>query len=506
MKRIAPALALLMLIVPLFVLTAQDDTKEELKRTYARDSRAVESRIVFSRDAFVKGKQVIPISAEMLAGFEPDYVEFFLDGKLVFLDTEAPFEAEIDTGERTAKRSFLVIASKETYTPRMVVARKEAGLENPEGESGVEVADSFEIIITDPQDGNYVIGRSPITVEAVFEDEATLESVQIYVDGQLVTTLTEAPWEYVYNFGRGFSGRTVRVVAFDSYGRRAEASVDTPPLEESTFYVQSRVITLDVTAADDQGRLIGGLTQEDFEVYDNGEQVDIRFFSTEERPIWVAVLIDTSGSMRGGKIRRSIYAAQQFIGQLKEADHASFYTFGPDVREISKFTNDFPGLIDTIGRVNAIRDALTPINDGLYGAIQSFEDKPGRKAIVVISDGADTASAATADMVNEAAKRNNIRIYSIGIMGLGGGGGMSNDPATWLLKGLGDVTGGAAYFPYSSSEFLRVFSTIATELRSSYTLGYNAPEASGNDWRTIRVELKDGGEARTKEGYYPDEY
>jgi Ca-activated chloride channel family protein len=503
-KKIALLIAAIMFILPLACLIAQDKGEEEsAKLTYARDSRAIESRIVFKRETFVRGEQVIPISKQMLAGFEPDYVEFYLDGVLVHLDSEPPFEATIDTGEKTAKRSFIAIATKETKIFTATSAMENQG----EAISEKAIADSFEILITSPIDGNYVIGRTPITVEPEFTDDARLVSVQIYVDGTLVTTLTEAPWEYVYNFGRGFNGRTVRVVAFDDYGRRAEDSIETPPLEASTFYVQSRVVTLDVTATDSAGRFLGGLTKDDFKVYDNGEEQEVRFFSTEERPLHVAVLIDTSGSMIGGKIRRSIFAAQQFISQLKEADHASVYTFGPDARLISEWTNDFEALIDKVGRINAIRDALTPLNDALYQSMESFKDKPGRKAIIVISDGADTASGTTPDMVNNAAKRANVRIYPIAIQGIGSGGrGMSDDPSTWLMRGLADVTGGAAFFPYSSSEFLRVFTTITNELRSSYTIGYNAPKADSNDWRKVKVEIEGGGEARTKEGYYPDEY
>jgi len=512
-------IAVLITVVMGFLpLIAQDDAQEEestpLKVSYARNMLELDSRIVFSRTAFVKGVQSIPISDELLAGFKPDYVEFFLDGELVHLDREAPWQADIDTGSSTARRSFMVIASREVVRkiePQQAVNADGSISADSSGTasgSGTieQLAETFEVVITTPAEGNYVIGRSPVVVDAYFEDSGVLESVQIYIDNQLVATLTEAPWEHIHNFGRSFNGRTIRVVAFDNYGRKAETSRTTPPLEQSTFYVQSRVVTLDVTAFDEAGRLVGGLQQEDFTVYDNGEPVDIRFFSTEERPIWVAILVDTSGSMRGAKIRRSLFAAQQFISQLKEVDHASFYTFGPEVTLVSEFTNNFPRLIDEISRLNAIRNAMTPINDGIYTAMETFADKAGRKAIIVISDGADTASVSTPDMVHEMAKRMGIRIYSIGIEGLGGSGGMSNNPADWLLRGLADVTGGAAYFPFGNSEFLSIFTTITTELRSTYTIGYTPPENTGNDWRTVRVEIEGGGKARTKEGYYPDEY
>ena len=482
-------------------LMAQD--QNDLKVRYAKGTREIESRVLLHQTPTTRGVQTIKITEALLQGFKPDYVEFLLNGELVFIDTAPPFEAKIDTGNRIKKHDFLVLGFKEKSLKPQKIVDEKSGKVLPEK----QLADSFEINIINPTQGGYVVGRTPIEVQAEFKDDSRLESVQIYVDGKLVHTMTQEPWTYIYDFGRSFNARRISVVAYDVFGRKATAAVQTSELERSTVFLETRVVTLDITATDDRGKFLGGLKAEDFEVYDNGQLQNIQYFSTEERPIWVAILIDTSGSMHGGKIRRSVFAAQQFVSQLKPQDHAMVMTFGPDAAVVSEFTNDFDTLIDDIGKVDAIRDALTPMHQALYQAMEQFKDRVGRRAIIVISDGADTASAITPDQVHEAAKHADVRIYPIAIQGMGMASGRSfnDDPSAYVMRGLADVTGGDSYFPLSSSEFLRIFKTIAEELRSQYSVGYKAPESRGNAWREIEVKIKNGGIARTKKGYYPED-
>lgn len=500
-RKITAFLILAAILLGSISLMAQD--QKELKIRYAKGTRQVQSKVLLHQTATTRGVQEIKINEAMLQGFEPDYVEFLLNGELVHIDNEAPFEAKIDTGSRIKKHDFLVLGFKEKDLKPEKIVDEKTGKTLPKQ----AMADSFEIHLINPTQGGYVVGRTPIEVKAEFKDDSQLESVQVYVDGELIHTMTSEPWTYIHDFGRSFNARRISVVAFDVFGRKATAAVQTSQLEKSTVFLETRVVTLDITATDDKGKFLGGLKEDDFEVYDNGELQDIQYFSTEERPIWVAILIDTSGSMHGGKIRRSVFAAQQFVSQLKPRDHAMVMTFGPDASVVSEFTNDFDTLIDEIGKVNAIRDALTPMHKALYQAMEQFKGRIGRRAIIVISDGADTASGITPDQVHEAAKHADVRIYPIAIQGMGVASSRSfnDDPSAYVMRGLADVTGGESYFPLSSSEFLRMFRTIAEELRSQYSVGYKAPKSDGNKWREIEVKIKDGGIARTKQGYYPND-
>ena len=465
---------------------------------YAKGTRELESRIIVQTERYLKGVQNLLVTTELLSGFEPDYVEFYLDGKLAAIDSEPPFEASIDVGAFTARHSILIIANRE---------RQIATAQEKPAESRPQATGSFKIVITNPLAGNYVVGRTPITVEAEFEDDARLEAVQFYVDDELVGTVGQEPFELIHDFGRKFNERRVSVVAVDNLGRQATAVVATAPLERSTFFIEANVVSLDVIVTDDRGKLVGNLQKENFRVFEDGAEQEIRYFSSEERPLWVGVLIDTSGSMQGAKIRRSVFAAQQFISQMKPADNAMIVTFGPAVNILNEFSSDFDAMIDSIGGIQVQLRSPTPLNQAMFDSLQYFKDRVGRRAMIVISDGADTASRMGPDAVHEAAREADVRIYGIGIreMGMSGGLGRMDDPAAILLRGIADVTGGDSYFPTSTSEFLGIFQTIAAELRAQYSIGYVPPAAEGNKWRSIEVKLdRRGFKARTKKGYYPE--
>jgi Ca-activated chloride channel family protein len=498
-KLFPAALVAVLALILILPLSAQDAGQQEAGKRYARGSRELQSRILVQTERYLKGLQRLQVTDELLAGFQPDYIEFYIDGELKAIDSEPPYEASIDVGAYTAKHSILIVAVRE-----IAVETAQQTAETAQAAGG-----TFKLTITNPREGTYVLGRTPISVEAEFEEEgARLETVQFFVDDEPVGTASQEPWELVYDFGRQFNGRRISVIALDNLGRRAEAALTTAPLERSAYYIETRVVTLDVIVTDDRGKLVGQLTKDDFQVLEDGAEQEIRYFSSEERPIWVAILIDTSGSMEGAKIRRSVFAAQQFINQLKPADHAMVVTFGPEVDVVSEFTNDYDKLLDKVGGITAIREALTPLNQSLYDTMEQFKDRIGRRAIIVISDGADTASKIGPDKVDEAAKSADVRIYGIGIRQVGAEGrlGEMDDPGVYLLRGLADTTGGDSYFPTSTSEFLGIFSTIAAELRSQYSMGYVPPAGDEERYRKIDVKLKKKGLiARTRKGYYPNE-
>lgn len=491
--------AIITLAVSFYPLHAQEEQEQTAIR-YAGGARELESRILVHAERYLKGKQTLKVSPELIGDYLPDYVEFYLDGELVAIDPEPPFETTLDLGAYTKKRTILIIATSDRALKTVRSKPSEQPVTATEG--------TFSVAITNPAEGTYVVGRTPIIVEVEFEDEASLEAVQFYVDGELVGTDDAEPWEFIHDFGRKFNGRKVSVIALDNLGRQASTEITTAPLEQSDFYLRANVVSLDVIVTDSRGKLVGQLAKDDFSVFEDGAEQEIRYFSSEERPLWVAILVDTSGSMRGAKIRRSVFAAQQFISQLKPADHAMVVTFGPEVKLVSEFTSDFDSLSEETGKVAAVHRAMTPLNQAMFNTLEHFKEKVGRLAMIVISDGADTASSATPDQVEEAAKKTGVRIYSIGIreMGMEGGMGRLDDPAAILLRGVADITGGDSYFPTSTSEFLNIFQVITAELRSQYSVGYAAPPGDGDKWRAVEVKMKKRGlRARTKQGYYPNE-
>jgi Ca-activated chloride channel family protein len=365
----------------------------------------------------------------------------------------------------------------------------------------------LKIRITSPREGEFVFGLRQITTEHWSVDEAVLVSLKFYIDEEFVGEATGEPWSIRYDFGRGKETRRIKVVAADSAGRAAEHEIEVKSLTPEDLYIESALVTLDVTVTDERGKLVGGLQAEEFEVYEEGRLVQVCCFSASEQPLRVAVLIDTSESMRGEKIVRAIEAAQQIVRKLGAADQVSVVTFGPTVRTLSGFTGDFPAVLKRIERIKAFIGARTPLKRAMYTTISSFEGLEGRKAMIVLSDGSDTASSEGPEAVLEHAKGGDVKIYTVGLPD------PNTDSTFWtekteaarLLRETALLTGGTFSLPAGTDELPALLESILRELRSQYSIGYVPPEGGGNEWRQVRVEVKRPGlTARTKGGYYPD--
>jgi Ca-activated chloride channel family protein len=364
------------------------------------------------------------------------------------------------------------------------------------------------IRIVNPAADIYLYGRVPITVEPAPDIRAAIAEMRFYVDGKEAGVLTQEPWELIYDFGDEGRARAIRVVARDAAGQSWEAGILTAPPPESDFLLGATSVSLDVTVTDGRGKLVAGLTRDDFEVYEDGRRVEISHFSAEEKPLLVCLVLDTSGSMHGEKIERAVEASQRFVSRLKPADRAAVVVCGPAVRTYNDFTGDFKLLITRIGRLRARIGAGTPLKAAIYETIDSFEELAGRKAMIVISDGEDISTTLSPSDLDERARRADVKIYAIGLYETG------EDREKWLdsslsaklLRDIATLSGGRALFPESAAELPVIFDSVFDELRSQYSIGYSPPASRGDRWRSVEVKLTRAGlEARTRKGYYPRE-
>ena len=367
---------------------------------------------------------------------------------------------------------------------------------------------AFQLRFIYPTDGSVVFGRTSVSVGAVFTDGAQLSSVEFFLDGTSIGTVSAPPWQIRFDFGEKEMECRLTAVAVDSLGRRAEVGITIAPPLRGDYVSRVDAVLLDVAVTDRNGKLVPGLQQEDFELYENGRPVDVRYFSALERPLHVAIVLDTSGSMtEGGKIDNAREASLRFVSRLEPRDRIMVVTCGPWVRELCEFTSDFEWLERRLERVRARLGAGTPLKLAITKTLEAFDELDGRKAMLVISDGNDSAAAHSPKEILEAAKQADVKIYAIGMPA-------SNDnyeewleksKAAELLRDIAGLTGGRPFFPRSPAELPDVFSTIFDELRSQYSLGYSPSGKMDGRWRSIEVRLRPPGlVARTKQGYYAD--
>lgn len=507
------------------------------------------SRVLMDTQMTVRGERLIEVSDSLIGERTVNYVAFYVKGVLVAVDEIPPFKITWDFGPYTQK--VRVVAIGVTYlaeepdleralesVAKTAAAETAAAEGTPATESaatGPQEKITGTLRITSPTAEQYAYGVLTIRAETDLTPEQVLR-VDFLVNGRSAGSAEAPPYEVDHDFGRSFEPQQVRAVALLSDGGQLTAEMATTPLEGSDFFISTRLVTLEATVTDYRDRLVGDLKQENFRLFEDGKPQQISHFAVEERPIRVALLIDSSGSMsQRGKMSRAIQAAQGFLTFLKKGqDKAALIAFNDQVNELSGFSDDFGNLGTMIGRIKP--DGGTAIIDALDRVAPLFADETGRKAIVLVTDGIDEHSTTTIEAALEQVRSLGIKVYSIGIM--------DNDyftremqesyaerkplqgkrpdvdptdarkgersftrgekPGSILFEGLADETGGATFYPQKLEELPLMFARVADELRNMYSLGY-IPTNTVRDgkWREIEVETdRSGTSVRAKRGYY----
>ena len=256
------------------------------------------------------------------------------------------------------------------------------------------------------------------------------------------------------------------------------------------FEEVNRVI-LWVTVTDKSGELVGDLTKENFSVSEDGAPQTIRDFLLEDRPITMAIVLDSSGSMRDA-MPEVHQAAAGFVETLRPQDKALVIDFDDRVFLIQELTSDQALLKEAVTSTEAL--GSTALFDGLHAAFRKLRGIEGRKAIVLLSDGDDTSSQLAYNRILEEAKAQSVLIYGIGL----------GDVRKSVLKELAEMTGGRSFFVAKASQLAEVYRKIADELRRQYYLSYSTTNSKW-DGRFIKLEVKSKNpdwSVRARRGYF----
>src|SRR4029450_11359078 len=236
-----------------------------------------------------------------------------------------------------------------------------------------------------------------------------------------------------------------------------------PPAQGPTFKSGTQVVSLFVTVADATRRLVPGLTQEEFEVFDNEKPQPIIFFQNEVQPITVIVMLDTSGSMTL-TLDLLREAAEQFLIRLLPTDKARVGAFNDKIQFSSQFTNNRDQLVTEVKALDYGNG--TRLWDAVAASIDELKPVEGRRVVLVFTDGDDTSSKIGQGTVIERARADEVMIYAIGLESnyVGGPGGQRvrtrPDPG---LRKVADETGGGYFELKKSSELAPNLNKVAHE-------------------------------------------
>jgi Ca-activated chloride channel family protein len=280
------------------------------------------------------------------------------------------------------------------------------------------------------------------------------------------------------------------------------------------FRAATEMVALNVTVVDSHEQDVTGLTSQDFAVYDDGVPQQLNFFGSGDVPIDLAVVIDTSVSMRQ-RLPVVQRAAIRFVRVLRPIDRGAVIAFADRMRFLQPLTHDVGLLERAIAGTKAGGD--TALYSTLYVLLGELA-KAGRDArevrrpaIVVLTDGADTASVVTYEDVVELVRRTGVAVYPISIASSNSPGSLQNEgkdrtlnPIDEDLKRLAKESGGQAFFPLRLDELDRVYARVARELSTQYSLAYVPKRPShGGVFHNLLVQVISRGDAfpRTRLGY-----
>ena len=424
----------------------------------------------------------------IVTGSGIERVNFFVDGQQQFRRTRPPYTAELKLAKYPEEQ---IVRVEGLDADGEIVATDEIVINQQRG--------ALRVRITSPDRGGVAAGPVEATAMVVVPEERRVESVEFFVNDAVQATLDTPPWKTTVQVPEALGDQDISyltVVATLDDGSRAEEVrfLRVPDYfdEVDVDYVELYTTVLDGT------RPVLTAKQEDFTVLEDGRPQQLaRFELVEDRPLTVGLTLDVSGSMMES-LNEARRAAVGFLERVVTPSDQTFaVAFSSTPELLMPRTSDVGAVAETLERMRA--DGNTALHDAVVSSLYYFSGVRGRRALVLLSDGEDTASRLEFDEALEYARRSGVVIYSIGLnigrMQLGVRGSLNQ---------LAEATGGRSFFINRAEELNGVYDEIERELRSQYLLAYQPDRpATDEEFREVEVRMRGNLKARTIRGYYP---
>jgi Ca-activated chloride channel homolog len=265
------------------------------------------------------------------------------------------------------------------------------------------------------------------------------------------------------------------------------------PARAQQFRSGVNLVEVYASVTDAAGQPVRNLARDDFEILEGGEPQALSTFTAGDVPLSVAVALDRSFSMQGTRLTLSRAAARSFLEELRAADEAMIVAIGSQVEVLAPLSRDRQAQLAVVDRLDTF--GTTGLHDAIIRSIDAIQSATGRRALVLISDGDDKYSEASAAAALQRARESDVMVYPIAL-------GARRPP---LFAELSTLTGGRSYHLRDGKGLPDTLRNIARELREQYLLGYTPSRpilAGANEWRSITVRVKRPGvQVRARDGY-----
>jgi Ca-activated chloride channel family protein len=358
-----------------------------------------------------------------------------------------------------------------------------------------ETAEDVTVTITSPEADSYAAGT--VQLRAVITPGRRVKDIaraMFYVDGRLVCTVMEptrleCPWDA----GTQIREHVIRAVVELHGGIRAVTSMRTKGLDlAEAVRVEVTQVTAVVT---DRGRFIKGLPVSAFRVLEDNVPQKITHFSSEGSPLDLVVAIDVSESMTQAmpQLKNSV---KRFLSALSPKDQVTLTAFNDSMFTLTRRDTSPAQRLRAVDRLSPWGG--TALYDVIVRGLQQLSQQPGRRVLVVFSDGDDRSSHSTIQAVEQAVRSSDATLFMVAL-----GSGVRNTMIKNNIERLVDMSGGRALFVERSDQLDGPFAEILEELSNQYLIGYESSNAARDGgWRAITVDLPNHGyQVRARQGY-----
>jgi Ca-activated chloride channel family protein len=452
------------------------------------------------KDDIVSGEtklRIVPLPDDLLSGIQHidtivsgsaiKAVEFYLDGKKIMTKRQPPYTLDLDLGNVPQVRHIRAVALGDKAEPL----------------TGDEIDvntgnDPFRVRIVSPRVALKVHGKTRVELSVNVPEGKKLDHVELFLNDTRMATLYGPPYVQTIDIPQKEGVGYIRAVA----KLKDEAQ---PPIEDLVMIntpqfmeeVNVHLVELPTTVIRN-GHPVNDLPQSAFKVLDEGKPVNVtKFEHVTNLPLSIGLAIDTSGSMQPRMSEAQKAASAFFTNVMRKGDRAFLVSFDTQPQLVQRWS---PQLADVNAGLAKLRaEEATALYDAVVYSLYNFVGVKGQKALVLLTDGKDTASKFSFEQAVEYARRAAVPIYAIGI------GIRSTEVDTrYKLSRFCTETGGNIYYIESASDLGRIYADIQNELRSQYILGFYPPDGvkPGSRWHEISVQVGEG-RAKTIRGYYP---
>jgi Ca-activated chloride channel family protein len=348
-----------------------------------------------------------------------------------------------------------------------------------------------QLTIAAPAPDAYLSGTTVLRAALSPPDAAT--RVLFSVDGRQVCAVTAPPFECSWEAGSGVVAHQIRVVADLKGGGRVIKTVRTRALGYAEN-VDVEVVQVIATVMDGSGHFVTGLPRSAFHIQEDGKPQTISHFGAEDVPLELIVACDVSGSMAPAMPRLKS-AVKEFLGAVPSRDQVSLLGFNDSIFPLVRRA------IDPAERIKAV-DRLAPwgataLYDVILRGVDMLGRQPGRRAMIVFSDGEDQGSHAAITDVEKRLEASDVTLYMIGQ-----GRGVEVAALKAVMQRLVDPTGGRALFTDDIDQLHSAFADLLEELSNQYLLGYESTNRKRDDaFRKITVRVDGQSRVRARQGY-----